>query len=50
LPGDTIQKADGKDVKAPGDLFRILATKKKGDSLDLSLIRQGKPVQVTAKF
>jgi serine protease Do len=48
-PGDVVIKFDGKDVKEPKDLSRIVADTSVGKAVDVTIIRKGKEVskQVT---
>ena len=64
-PGDVVVKFDGKDIKEPKDLSRVVADTAVGKSVDVVIIRKGKeetkqvtlgkledtdkPVQVSAK-
>ncbi|HSF57329.1 MAG TPA: PDZ domain-containing protein, partial [Candidatus Binatia bacterium] len=43
--GDVITAIDGKKVESPNDLFLLLENYKVGDSVAISLLREGKPVQ-----
>jgi M6 family metalloprotease-like protein len=47
-PGDLVRKLDGQVVKDGEALFEILAGKAAGETLDLDLSRQDKPVTVRA--
>ncbi len=47
---DVIVAADGKPVKTPDDLMSLIEAKKPGDSLVLSLLRDGERKQVTIKL
>lgn len=44
---DVIIGADGKQVRTRKDLFEIMDEKKKGDTVDLKIIRDGEEVDVT---
>src|ERR1044071_1870170 len=41
-PGDVIVKFDGKDIKEPKDLSRVVADTAVGKEVDVLLIRKGK--------
>ena len=43
--GDVITAIDGKKVESPNELFLLLEKYKVGDSVAISLLREGKPVQ-----
>jgi S1-C subfamily serine protease len=43
--GDVIEAVDGKKVESPNDLFLLLEKYKVGDSVTLSLLRDGRTVQ-----
>jgi len=44
--GDVITAVDGKKIESPNDLFLILEKYRVGDSISVSLLREGKAVQV----
>jgi len=44
--GDVITAIDGKKIESPNDLFLILEKYRVGDSISVSLLREGKAVQV----
>src|SRR3990172_2825544 len=44
--GDVITAIDGKKIESPNDLFLILEKYRVGDSINVSLLRDGKAVQV----
>ena len=44
--GDVITAIDGKKIESPNDLFLTLEKYKVGDSVNVSLLREGKAVQV----
>jgi regulator of sigma E protease len=50
MAADNITAIDGKNVKYWEDLQEIIHSKKNGDKVMLSLIRQGKPLQVSVKI
>ena len=45
LLGDVITAVDGKKVESPNELYLVLEKYKVGDSVNLSLLRDGKPAQ-----
>jgi serine protease Do len=49
-PGDVITAVDGKKVANREELTGILRTKDEGDKVELSLLRKGKPLKVTASL
>jgi S1-C subfamily serine protease len=47
IPGDVIQKVDGKPVKTSDQLYALLEKKKAGDQVTLTLFREGQTRDVT---
>jgi S1-C subfamily serine protease len=45
--GDVILKVDGEDVLTPEDLARLVADKRPGDTVTLTILREGKRQEVT---
>ncbi|MEJ5198357.1 MAG: PDZ domain-containing protein, partial [Anaerolineae bacterium] len=50
IGGDVIIAADGKDVTTMQDLAQIVRSKKPGDRLELTVLRDGKEIKVTAEL
>lgn len=50
LEGDIIYKADGKNLTADFDLSKAISSKKVGDSLALTVWRDEKTIEITAKL
>jgi len=48
--GDIIVEADGKPIKGLADLRRALSSKKKGDSMELTIKRGAETLKVTVRF
>jgi serine protease Do/serine protease DegQ len=46
--GDVITTVDGKPVKGAGELRNVIGMGRVGDKVDLGIIREGKPRQITA--
>jgi S1-C subfamily serine protease len=47
VPGDVIQKVDGKPVENSNDLYALLSNHKPGDTVKLTVWREGKTVDVS---
>jgi S1-C subfamily serine protease len=50
IPGDIIQAIDGRSVSTSDDVYAALEEHKPGDLLKFSLLREGKPVEVTVRL
>lgn len=48
--GDVIVKADGISIKSDNKLSELLARKRPGDQIELSVLRKGKPMTFTASL
>jgi membrane-associated protease RseP (regulator of RpoE activity) len=46
--GDVITAVDGAAVQSAGDIMQAMADRKKGDTLKLSVVRDGKPLDLNA--
>ena len=50
VPGDVILKVDEKPVKNRNDIYLILNRKKPGDTVTLTILREGQQQQVEVKL
>jgi len=50
VPGDIIQKLDGRDINSPNDLFALLQRYKAGDTIKLHIWRDGNEIDVSVKL
>jgi S1-C subfamily serine protease len=49
-PGDVITSIDGHTVTSPADVASVMKAHKPGDSIDITVDRNGSPVNVTARL